>query len=299
MSTIDKKNILLTGASGFVGSQLLPKLLEQGHSVRCIVRDAKGLKTDAEVIQGDILDPQAMKKAMKGIDIAFFLVHALNTRKNFEEIERETAQTFAEAAKNAEVKRIIFLGGLIGKKHESLSKHLRSRLKVGEILRSFGTQVIEFRSSIILGSGSISYEIIKALTKSLPVMITPKWVHSKCQPIFIDDILAYLQQAVNLQTSQSEIVEIGGRDIVPYSNILQEYARQHGYKRFIFVLPVLTPWLSSLWLALVTPVHSRVGRKLIEGIYTETIVTSTKAEKLFSVKPIGLSEGIKRSIAQE
>lgn len=294
--------ILLTGATGYVGGRLLKKLETSQLPLRCLLRRPELLKQQiaptTELIQGDVFQIDSLLEAMKGIHTAYYLVHSLTSKGIFEEEEKEAAKNFAEAARISGIKKIIYLGGL-GSEDDQLSEHLRSRQKVGNILRSSGIPVIEFRASIILGSGSISFEIVRALVERLPLMTTPRWVKTPTQPIGIEDVLEYLSEAYQKDFSQSEIFEIGGKDVVTYQDIMLEYARQRGLHRWLIPVPVLTPRLSSLWLALVTPAYKRVGEKLIEGLKNPTIVKNSKALNFFSVKPMGIQEAIERALKNE
>jgi uncharacterized protein YbjT (DUF2867 family) len=290
--------ILLTGASGYVGGRLLLMLERRGHQVRCLVRRPAVFGRGTEVVQGDVLDRPSLDGALNGIETAFYLVHSMGSAGSFEEADRQAALNFGAAAKAAGVRRIIYLGGL-GDASEELSPHLRSRQEVGEILRQSGVQVIELRSSIVIGSGSLSFEMIRSLVERLPVMITPKWVNVPAQPIAIDDLLSYLIEAIDLPESESRIYEIGGSDRASYGDIIRAYARQRGLRRRIISVPVLTPFLSSLWLGLVTPLYARIGRKLIESIVHSTVVQDDSALTAFTVRPIGLDEAVRRALRNE
>ena len=215
---------------------------------------------------------------------------------SFEEKDRQAAGNFAKAACLAKVRRIIYLGGL---GEGALSPHLRSRQEVGEALRSAGVEVIEFRASIVIGSGSVSFEIVRALVERLPVMICPAWVSIAAQPIGIEDLVSYLVEALALPHTGNRIIEIGGADQVSYEEIMREYARQRNLRRYMISVPVLTPRLSSLWLGLVTPVYARIGRKLIDSIRNPTVVRDPAARKLFSIRPKGIREMIARAIVNE
>ncbi len=298
----DRKTILLTGATGYVGGRLLPLLEEAGYRVRCLTRKAASLEGDVagetEIVEGNVLKPDTLPPAMEGVDTAFYFVHSMGSTSNFEEEDREAARNFGNAAKQAGVKRIIYLGGL-GNRDESLSKHLRSRQETGDVLRASDVQVIEMRASIIIGSGSISFEMIRALVERLPVMICPKWVRVLAQPIAIEDVLAYLMEAVELPGDSSKIYEIGGPDQVSYETIMKEYARQRNLRRWMIPVPLLTPYLSSLWLGLVTPLYARVGRKLVASLKNPTVISSNLARTAFSVKPRSLKQAIARAMINE
>jgi uncharacterized protein YbjT (DUF2867 family) len=292
--------LLLTGATGYVGGRLLRALEACGYSLRCLARNPARLKgrvsETTEVAAGDCLDPPSLRAAMSDVHTAYYLVHSMGNADSFEEQDRRAAASFAAAADAAGVKRIIYLGGLGA---GPLSPHLKSRQEVGAILRRSKVPVIEFRASIVIGSGSLSFEIIRALVERLPVMICPRWVAMAAQPIAVEDLIEYLVRALELSDAASRIIEIGGPDRVSYRDIMNKYARQRGLSRLMISIPVLTPRLSSLWLGLVTPVYARIGRKLIESIRNETVVTDPEALSLFSFKPMGLAEMTRRAMANE
>jgi uncharacterized protein YbjT (DUF2867 family) len=297
-----RRHVLLTGASGYVGGRLLQRLEGGAYRVRCLARRPEVVRQRAaattDVVQGDVLDRPSLDAALQGVDTAFYLVHSMGSTGRFEEEDRRAATNFGAAAKAAGVERIIYLGGL-GDAGESLSPHLRSRHEVGEILRSSGVPVLEFRASIVIGSGSLSYEMIRALVDRLPIMITPKWVNVLAQPIAIDDLLAYMIAALELPTAQYGIYEIGGADQVTYADIMRAYARERSRRLRMIRVPVLTPYLSSLWLGLVTPLYARVGRKLIESIVHPTVVRDRAALDTFAVRPMGIAEAVRRAISAE
>jgi uncharacterized protein YbjT (DUF2867 family) len=291
--------ILLTGATGYVGVRLLEKLLAAGRPVRCLARRPEALAgLGAEIAAGDALDPAAVRRAMEGVGTAYYLVHSMAAPGSFEETDRRAAGVFAAAAREAGVARIVYLGGLGGAAPD-LSPHLRSRHEVGEILRSSGVPVLEFRASIVIGSGSLSFEMVRALVERLPVMIAPRWVAAPAQPIAIGDLVAYLLAALDCPLPESRIFEIGGADRVSYGGLMREYARQRGLRRLIVPVPVLTPHLSSLWLGLVTPLYVRVGRKLIESIRHPTVVEDASALAEFPIRPVGCSEAIAAALRED
>jgi uncharacterized protein YbjT (DUF2867 family) len=296
------RKILLTGATGYVGGRLLPLLEAQGYQVRCMTRRPETLAASVgettEVVKGDVLDADSLTAVMAGIDTAFYFVHSMGSSSDFEAQDRQAAQNFTDAARQAGVRRIIYLGGL-GNRDKKLSKHLRSRQETGDVLRTSGVQVIELRASVVIGSGSLSFEMIRALVERLPIMICPKWVRVLAQPIAIEDVLAYLREAIELPEGDSQIYEIGGPDQVSYGQIMQEYARQRGLRRAMIPVPLLTPYLSSLWLGLVTPLYARVGRKLVESLKNPTLVSNNLAQTAFSVRPRSLSEAIARALVNE
>ena len=293
---------LLTGATGYVGGRLLWLLQQQKVHVRCLTRRPEALEdrrsATAEIVAGDVLDRESLPAGFAGVDTAYYLVHSMGASGNFEEQDRIAASNFAEAATAAGVRRIVYLGGLGNPDHQ-LSKHLRSRQETGDALRAHHSQVIEFRASIVIGSGSLSFEMIRALVERLPIMICPRWVHVKAQPIAIEDLLAYLTAALDLPTSSSQVYEIGGPDQVSYGEIMQEYARQRGLTRWMIPVPFLTPYLSSLWLGLVTPLYARVGRKLVESLRNPTLISNNLASTTFSVRPRTFREAIARALINE
>ena len=246
---------LLTGATGYVGGRLLEALEASGVPLRCLARRPEDLRArvadSTEVVPGDVFDGASLVQAMSGVATAYYLVHSMSDEGDFEEMERRAARTFGEAARAAGVERIIYLGGLGS--GVDLSAHLKSRHDVGRILRESGVLTLELRASIIIGSGSLSFEMIRALVEKLPVMTTPSWVRVLAQPIAIEDVVAYLEEARTTPLEQSRVFEIGGADVVSYAEIMREYARQRGLRRLMIPVPVLTPAISSLWLGLVTP----------------------------------------------
>lgn len=298
----DRGLILLTGATGYVGGRLLRALEQTGHRVRCLARRPEFLSPKVgpttEVVAGDVLDPDSLREAMRGVKVAYYLIHSMGSSGSFEENDRQSALNFAAAAKQEGVERIIYLGGL-GNDNETLSPHLRSRQEVGRILGDSGIAVLEFRASIVIGSGSLSFEMIRSLVERLPIMITPKWVSSPAQPIAIDDLLAYLIAALHLPVSAYRIYEIGGADQVSYADIMRAYARERGMRIRMIPVPVLTPFLSSLWLGLVTPLYARIGRKLIESIVHSTVVRDHTALEIFDIRPVGIDEAVRKALARE
>jgi uncharacterized protein YbjT (DUF2867 family) len=292
--------ILLTGATGYVGGRLLTALVNASCRVRCLARRPEDLRprvpVGVEVVAGDLLDAASLPAAFAGVQAAYYLVHSMGSTGNFEEQDRQAACNFGSAAKAAGVKRIIYLGGL-GEDSDTLSPHLRSRHEVGTLLRESGVPVVELRASVIIGSGSLSFEMIRALVERLPVMITPRWVRVLAQPIFINDVLAYLVAAAG--SGENRIYEIGGPDVVSYQELMREYARQRGLRRWMIPVPVLTPRLSSLWLGLVTPLYARVGRKLIASIQHPTVVRDDAPRRAFPIQPVGMREAVTRALRNE
>jgi uncharacterized protein YbjT (DUF2867 family)/ligand-binding SRPBCC domain-containing protein len=297
-----RPSILLTGATGYVGGRLLVQFEAEQRAVRCLARRPELLRRrvapQTEVVAGDLLDADSLRRALTGMSTAYYLIHSMGTAHGFEETDRQAARNFSTAARAEGIHRIIYLGGL-GNSLARLSPHLRSRQEVGDILRESGIPVIEFRASIVLGSGSLSFEMIRALVERLPVMITPRWVSILAQPIAINDVLQYLRAALEMPVRGSLIYEIGGPDRVSYGELMREYARQRGLRRLMLRVPVLTPRLSSLWLGLVTPLYARVGRKLIDSIRHPTIVQDDAALRAFAIRPAGVREAIRLALRGE
>jgi uncharacterized protein YbjT (DUF2867 family) len=293
-------SVLLAGASGYVGGQLIPWLEQQGTKLRCLTRNADKLqarvRTTTDVVQGDVLDRPSLDRALDGVQTAYYLVHLMSGSNDFEREDREAAAHFSGAAKQAGVRRVIYLGGLGDDSGSDLSAHLRSRHEVGQILRDSGVPTIEFRASVVIGAGSLSYDLMKALTDRLPVMLCPKWLSTPTQPIAVDDVLSYLLAAQELPPGENRIFEIGGTDIVTYGDLIREYARQRGLRRWLISVPVLTPYLSGLWLALVTPASFEVGRHLIEGLKNPTVVQDRSALDVFPIRPMGIREAVERAL---
>src|SRR6204780_3456098 len=287
--------VLLTGASGYIGGRLLKELGKEGWPGRWPAPRPDFLRSkvaaSTEVIKADCLDRSSLAPAMAGVQTAYYLVHSMGSSGKFEQEDREAAQNFADVARDSRVRRIVYLGGL-GNQDQALSAHLRSRHEVADILRSSGIPTIEFRASIVIGSGSLSFEMIRALVQRLPVMVCPRWVAVKAQPIAVEDVVAYLLAVLELRLEGSAVFEIGGPDQVSYGEIMQEYARQCGLRRWMIPVPILTPHLSSLWWGLIPPIYARVGRKLIESMRNPTLVRDKSALTIFHIQPMGLREAV-------
>jgi uncharacterized protein YbjT (DUF2867 family) len=293
--------VLLTGASGYVGGRLRQALEAGGRSLRCMARRPEHLRSrvpaGTEVVAGDVLDPRSLDEALRGVHTAYYLIHSMATSRDYAQSDRRGAESFAEAARDAGVKRIVYLGAL--GQGERLSHHLASRQEVGRILRECGVPTVELRASIVIGSGSLSFELVRALVEKLPAMVTPRWVDTPTQPIGIEDLVAYLLATLDLTVDESVIYEIGGPDRVSYGDLMREYARLRELRRMMVRVPVLTPRLSSLWLALVSPVYAGVGRELIDGVRNETVVHDDRALRDFPVRPRGIREVLARALANE
>lgn len=296
-----RRLVLLTGATGYVGGRLLSALEEREQRIRCLARRPEVLtprvRGTTTVVAGDVSDANALRDAMTGVHTAFYLVHAMDGHGGFERRDREAATVFGSAARAAGIRRIIYLGGL--GRGPGLSPHLASRQEVGRVLAESGVPTIELRASIIIGSGSLSFEMVRALVERLPVMVTPRWVNTRAQPIAIEDVIAYLVAALDARDPVTGVFEIGGAEAVSYREIMGEYARQRGLRRWLIPVPVLTPGLSSRWLRLITPLHATVGRALIDGVRNETVVTDERASREFGVRPIGFAAAITRALRNE
>jgi uncharacterized protein YbjT (DUF2867 family) len=294
--------VLLTGATGYVGGRLLPRLRAGPHDVRCLTRRPEEFRSrvaeDVDVVGADLLDVETLGPALTDVDVAYYLVHSMGGGPGFREREETAARNFARVAKAARLQRIVYLGGL-GDEDRELSEHLESRQEVGRILRGSGVPTTEFRASIIIGSGSLSFEMIRALVDRLPVMIWPRWVQTATQPIAIEDVLRYLLLELDRADPDSRVVEIGGANVVSYGDIMLEYARQRSLRRLVIPVPVITPRLSSLWLGLVTPVFARIGRELVDGVRHPTVVRDPKPSSRYDVEPRSMAEAIERALVNE
>ncbi|MGI5359202.1 SDR family oxidoreductase [Streptomyces sp. CA-252508] len=270
---------LVTGASGYIGGRLVPELLAAGHRVRCLARSPGKLRDHpwadrVEVAKGDVTDEESVRAAMRGVDVAYYLVHALGSGRGFEETDRTAARIFGRRAREAGVRRIVYLGGLTpeGVPESELSPHLRSRAEVGRILLDSGVPTTVLRAAVVLGSGSASFEMLRYLTERLPVMITPSWVRTRIQPIAVRDVLRYLVGSAGMPPDVNRTFDIGGPDILTYRDLMRQYATVAGLpRRVILPVPVLTPNLSSHWVGLVTPVPPAIARPLAESLRYEVV----------------------------
>ena len=263
----------------------MPRLIETGHRVRCLVRDPSRLQgrawvSQVEVARGDVLEPNSLADAMRNVNVVYYLIHSLGEGGDFAQLDAMAARNCSAAAKSAGVARIIYLGGL-GDSSTDLSPHLRSRQETGVALRECGVPVTEFRAAVIVGSGSLSFEMVRYLAERLPVMICPKWVFTRIQPIAIRNVLDYLVAAIESPESAGRIIEIGGQDVLTYSEMMTRYARVRGLKRVLIAVPVLTPRLSSYWVHLITPIPAKIARPLIKGLVNEVVVHDDAALRLF------------------
>ena len=291
----DGRSCLVTGATGYVGGRLAPRLLAQGHSVRALARtpsklyDAPWLSDgNADVIRGDLSDLDSLRAAFDGIDVVYHLVHSMSTEADFAEEERQSAHNVSTAAREAGVARIVYLGGL-HPEDGSLSAHLASRAEVGDILIDSGIETIALQAGTLIGSGSASFELIRHLTERLPVMTTPRWVHNKIQPIAIDDALHYLVAAADVDVPTSRTWDIGGPDVLEYGDVMQIYAQVAGLpRRRMIVLPYLTPGVASRWVRTVTPIRGSIARPLIESLECDAVCRNNDVDSIIAPPPGGL-----------
>jgi uncharacterized protein YbjT (DUF2867 family) len=293
--------VLVTGATGYVGGRLVPRLLEAGRQVRVLARDpsrvaGRSWAGRVEVVRGDLHDPATLPPALAGVDVAYYLVHSMGDHESFAARDVEAARAFGRAAAEAGVRRIVYLGGL-GDASTDLSDHLRSRHETGEALREGGVPVTELRAAVIVGSGSVSFEMIRWLVERLPVMVCPRWVFQRIQPIAIGDVLSYLVAAPDVPGAAGRVVEIGGADVLTYRDMMLGYAAKRGLRRTLLPVPVLTPRLSSHWVRWMTPVPASIALPLVEGLRNEVVVRGDDARSLFpGIHPMSYAEALDRAL---
>jgi len=291
---------LVTGATGYIGGRLVPELLDAGHDVRVLVRQEDKARAhdwaDAvEIAVGDATDADDVRSALNDVDVAYYLLHSIGTGGDFAETERSIASTFAEAAADAGVQRIVYLGGMVPE-DEELSEHLRSREQVGDVLLESGVPTAVLQAGVVIGSGSASFEMLRYLTERLPVMVTPRWVHSRIQPIAIRDVLRYLVGCADLPADVNRRFDVGGPDVLTYLEMMQGYAKVAGLpRRRVLPVPVLSPWLSSHWVGLITPVPAGLARPLVESLRNTVVASEDDIKQYVPDPPDGLI-GYERSV---
>jgi uncharacterized protein YbjT (DUF2867 family) len=289
--------VLVTGATGFIGRRLVPALLEAGHDVTVLVRDASRYDppADVRVVEGDLLDPGSFEAALD-VTAAYYLVHSMQASDDFAERDRTAARNFARAADAAGVERVVYLGGL-GEERDELSPHLRSRREVESVLEEGSYDLTTLRAAIIVGDGSASFEMVRQLATRLPVMVTPQWVQTPCQPIAVDDVVAYLVGVLDAPETAGETYEIGGPEVLTYGEILRRVGRVAGHEPFVLRVPVLTPRLSAYWVDLVTDVPRSVARPLIEGLKNPVVVHDDRIRDVVRVELTPFDEAVRKALA--
>jgi len=289
--------VLVTGATGFVGRRLVPALVDAGHEVRAMTRHPDTYDGPGEPVHGDVHDPASLTAALADVDVAYYLVHSLDDN-DFERKDAAAARAFGTAAADAGVRQLIYMGGL-GADDQELSAHLRSRREVEGLLAQGGVPVTVLRSAIVVGAGGISWEITRQLIKNLPAMVVPRWATTRTQPIAVDDVIRYLVGVADHPDALGRVFEIGGPDQLTYVEMLQIAAEVDGKRALpVLTVPVLTPRLSSYWLALVTDVDATTGRNLIDSMGTEVLVTEQSIREVVPGEPIGYADAVRRALAE-
>ena len=290
--------VLVTGATGFIGRRLVPALIDAGHEVRAMTRRPESYDGPGEAVGADVMDADSLGPALEGVDVAIYLVHSLDD-PDFERKDADAARNFSAAAAAAGLSQIVYMGGLGEDEDQELSPHLRSRREVEGLLGTDGVPVTVLRAAIVVGHGGISWELTRQLVKNLPAMVVPKWVGTRTQPIAIDDVVRYLAGVVGKQEALDRVFEIGGPETLTYREMLQGVAlAMNGRKLPIVVLPLLTPGLSSRWLALVTDVDVTTGRNLIDSMSTEVVVRDTSIREVVPGEPLTYEESVRRALAE-
>jgi uncharacterized protein YbjT (DUF2867 family) len=291
--------VLVAGASGFIGKRLVRELIAAGVPVRCLVRREAPLPAEAQMVRGDLLEPLTLPAALEGVDTVYYLVHSMAAgRAGFERRDRQAADNFTRAASAAGVRRVIYLGGL-GETGPELSGHLQSRVEVATILQGGAFATTFLRAAIIIGAGGASFEMIRALVQRLPVMITPRWVSTRCQPIAVGDVVRYLVGCLQEERSAGGTFDIGGPDILSYREMMERFAAIAGRRLFIVPVPVLTPKLSSYWVGLITPIKPSIAMPLIEGLANEVVCRENRIRELLPFRLTPYDESVRIALKEE
>jgi uncharacterized protein YbjT (DUF2867 family) len=296
--------ILVTGATGYVGGRLVPCLLEAGHQVRCLSRSPEKLRDvpwadTVEIVQGDAMDAVSLARGLEGVEVAYYLVHSIGSGPRFSDADRKAASAMAEAAASTGVGRIVYLGGLVPSEGTA-SPHLASRAEVGQILLDGVVPAVVLQAGVVLGAGSASFEMLRYLTERLPVMVTPRWVDSRVQPIAVEDVLRYLVGALDLPAGTNRRFDVGGPDVLTYREMMQRYARVAGLgRRYVVPVPVLSPWLSSQWVNVVTPVPRALAVPLIESLRNSVVVAESDITRLVPFDPLPFDAAVERALTNQ
>ncbi|MFL7867677.1 MAG: SDR family oxidoreductase [Anaerolineales bacterium] len=303
---VKTQRILVTGATGYVGGRLVPRLLDAGHIVRVLVRNPSQLQgriwiKNVEIVQGDVLNPTSLAKAMDGMEVAYYLIHSMSRKKDFQQRDQALAHAFGQAAKKAGMKRLVYLGGL-GNPGQHLSLHLQSRHVIGRILANYGVPLVEFRAAIVVGSGSAAFEMLRYTVEGLPILFCPTWVNTYIQPISIHDVLSYLIAALGLsdaQVGQHRIVEIGGADVLTYHDMMRGYAKARGLRRPMLVVPFLSLNICATLMHWITPIPASLAYALIASMRNTVVVTDDSAQTLFpDIHPRDYATSLERALAR-
>ena len=306
MSDVESRRSLVTGATGYIGGHLAALLVERGENVRAMARTPDKLRDvpwrdEVEVVRGDLSDPESLTAAFDGVDVVYYLVHSMGTSKDFVREEEKSAHNVVAAAEKAGVRRIVYLSGLHPK--GELSRHLKSRNKVGEVLMASSVEAVVLQAGIVIGSGSASFEMVRHLTDRLPVMTTPKWVRNKIQPISVDDVLYYLAEAADADIPKSRTFDVGCPDVLEYADAMQIYAEEAGLRRRVIVaLPLLTPSIASWWVGLVTPIPSGLARPLVESLAHDAVMSEHDIDDVIPPPRGGLTsyrDSVRRALEQD
>jgi len=294
-----RKKVLLTGATGYIGKRLLPALIQSGYHVVCCVRDAKrfdppdSLRNQITVVEADLLQAQSLQAIPRDIHGAYYLVHSMSNSKKFVDMEQDSARNFRDVVAKTDAEHVIYLGGIVNA--ATLSQHLRSRQNVENILAEGDYNFTALRAGIIIGSGSASFEIIRDLVEKLPVMVAPKWLKTRCQPIAVSDVVSFLSKTLFCAKTYGKHFDIGGRDVLSYKKMLQEFARLRGLRRVILSVPVMTPRLSSYWLYFVTSTSFKLARSLVDSMHVEVVCAQNNLEHILDIQPLGYSDAVKKA----